>query len=119
MELGQWQPRGVLLLLQRLQARSRLLTQLIEIEAQLSWPCVLQTPKALPEQHRGPAAIATLEMQVRHSNLQDALQNPATRGLGFMPELLKAVVAGVPLAGIEKPDGLPETGIDHQAGFLR
>jgi hypothetical protein len=85
MEPGQWQPRGVLLLLQRLQTRPHLLTQLIEIKAQLGWPCVLKTPKALPEQHRGSAAIATLEMQVRHSDLQDALQNLAARALGFMP----------------------------------
>jgi hypothetical protein len=35
-----------------------------------------------------------------------------------MPELLKTVVAGIPLAGIEKPDGFPEAGIGHQAGFL-
>lgn len=73
MEPGQWQPRWILLLLQRQQTRPRLLTQLIEIKAQHGSPCVLQTPKALPEQHRGPAAIATLEMQVRHSDLQDAL----------------------------------------------
>jgi hypothetical protein len=35
-----------------------------------------------------------------------------------MPQLLTAVVAGIPFAGIEKPDGLPEAGIGHQAGFL-
>ena len=57
-------------------------------------------------------------MEMGHSDLKNALQAPAARALGFMPELLEAVVAGVPLAGIKKPDGVPEAGIDHQALFL-
>ena len=58
-------------------------------------------------------------MEMGHSDLQDPLEHTPARGLGFMPKLFEAVVAGVPLASIEKPDGLPEAGIDHQAGFLR
>jgi hypothetical protein len=35
-----------------------------------------------------------------------------------VPELLEAVVAGIPLPGIKKPDGIPKAGINHQALFL-
>jgi hypothetical protein len=118
MEPGQGQARRVLVLLQGQQAGTSLLTQRLKIQTQLRWTGVVQTPQPLPEQHRGTAAVAALQVQVGHGDLKDALQHLAARALGFMPELLKAVVAGVPLAGIEKPDGLPEAGINHQALFL-
>jgi hypothetical protein len=96
----------------------RALAQLVQIKAKTLIACTLQAAQTLTQQHRRPATIPTLEVQVGHGDLKDSLQHLAAGGLGFVPELLKAVVAGVPLTGIEKPDGLPKTGIGHQALFL-
>jgi hypothetical protein len=107
-----------LILLQSLKTGPGLLPQLFEVQPQLIGPCVLQTAQPFSQQHGGSAPITPFQMQMGHSDLEDPLQHLAAGALSFMPELLKAVVAGVPLAGIKKPDGFPETGIDHQAGFF-
>jgi hypothetical protein len=95
-----------------------LLAQQLKIQSERHGPCALQAAEPFPEEHGGSAPIAALQVQVRHGDLKDSLQHLAARALGFMPELLETVVAGVPLTGIEKPDGLPEAGINHQALFL-
>jgi hypothetical protein len=118
-QLGKGQHSGISILLQLEQTCSSDLAQTSKIEAKGNGAAPLKPTKALTEQHRGTTEIATLKMHVRNGNLQDALQQPATRIEAFMPQLLEGVVAGVPLGGIEKPDGLPETGISHQALFLR
>jgi hypothetical protein len=41
-------------------------------------------------------------MELAHGDLQEALQNTAEGTLGLMPELLKAVVTGVPIRGVEQ-----------------
>ena len=52
-------------------------------------------------------------------DLEDALQSPAAVALGFMPELLKAVVTGVPLASVEQCHRGVEAGIRHQRQLFR
>jgi hypothetical protein len=91
---------------------------MLEVEAQLLGASSLQAAEAFTQKHRGTAAIAALKVQMGHGELEDALKHSAAGALGFMPELLETVVAGIPRTGIKKPDGLPEAGIGHQAGFL-
>jgi hypothetical protein len=118
-QLGKRQHGWISILLQLDQACSSALAQTSKIEAKGNGACPLKPTKTLTKQHRGTTQIATLKMHVRNGDLQDALQQPATRIEAFMPQLLEGVVAGVPIGGIEKPDGLPKTGISHQALFLR
>ena len=60
-----------------------------------------QPAETFTGENHGPMLITPLAMELAHGNLQDALQNAAHRTLGFVPELFKTVVAGVPIAGIE------------------
>ena len=62
--------------------------------------------------------VAPFQVQLGDSDLQDSLQHRPHRALGFMPELLEAIVAGVPRPGIEELNGLLETGIGDQLLLL-
>ena len=64
------------------------------------------------------AQIAALQMQLGDRGLQQTLQQRSAGSLGFMPELLEAVVAGIPLAPVEQGDGRVEAEIRHQADLL-
>ena len=107
------------MLLKRQQTIAASLAQQAEIKTETGVTCPMQAAQTLAKEHRGTATVAALEMQMRHRHLKDALEHLAAWSLRFVPELFEAVVAGVPLSGVEKPDGLPKAGISHQAHFLR
>ena len=119
MKPRQWQERWILVQLQSLKTGTRYLAQVIKVEAKGHRAGVLKAADAFPQQHRGSSAVAALQMQMGHGNLQDSLKHTPAGSLGLMPEILKSIVAGVPLSGIEKPDGFPKAGVGHQAVFLR
>ena len=64
----------------------------------------LKTPQTFAKKDRGASKISPFQMQVRHSHLQDSLKDGPHRPPRLVPELLEAVMAWVPLAGIEQLD---------------
>ena len=84
------------------QTRGGGLAQALQIEAQGAGAGCSQAADALAEQHRGAAKVAPFQVMVGHGDLQDALQDRAAGPLGLVPQLLEAVVAGVPLAASVK-----------------
>jgi hypothetical protein len=79
----------------------------------------LETTKALTEQDRCTAKVATLQMDVGDGNLQEALKPTTAGALGFMPELLESVVTGIPTGLVEQVDRLPEAVVGHEGELLR
>ncbi len=107
-----------LLALQRLQPCSGALTKKLEVAPQGFGAAGGETAEALAQQHGGPSGIPTLQMEMGDGDLQDSLKDGAQGSLGFMPELLKAIVAGMPFARIEQFDRLVQPGILQQACLL-
>ncbi len=62
--------------------------------------------------------VTPLMMELAHSNLQDALQNAADLTQALVPELLKTVVAGVPITGIELINRDLKTRVGQQLRLL-
>jgi hypothetical protein len=62
--------------------------------------------------------VTPLMMELAHSNLQDALQNAADLTQALVPELLKTVVAGVPITGIELINRDLKTRVSQQLRLL-
>jgi len=76
-----------------------------------------QPTQALTQQHGGTTKIAPLTMKVGHGDLEDALENGALGLQGFMPEGLKAIVTGIPVALVELIDCFLKAGIPGQCLF--
>jgi hypothetical protein len=104
--------------LQSLQAGSGRGAQVIEIQAEVNGSEAPQAAQAFTEQHGGTPLIAALEMVVGHGDLKDALQHAARGALGFMPELLEAIVAGIPGTGIELGDSGLKAGVRRETGLF-
>ena len=62
--------------------------------------------------------ITPFKMELAHGDLQNSLQHGADGPLGLMPELLKAVVTGIPITGIEQLDGGLQARIGDQLSFF-
>jgi hypothetical protein len=57
-------------------------------------------------------------MNVGYSNLEEGLKYGAKGTLGFVPEHLELIVAGVPIRIIEVGDCRLEAGVAQQGGFI-
>ena len=71
-----------------------------------------------PQKHNGATVVTPFEMEVRNSDLEDALKNWAHGALSFMPEGLKTVVAGIPVALVEQVHSRVKTRVANQRQLL-
>lgn len=118
LEEGQRQRFCIAAGLQSLEPRACPLAEQIEIETQSFRPTSLEASQPFTKKDRGAPQVAALQVEMGHRHLEDSLEHWPHRACSFVPELLEAVVAGVPLAAIEQRDGLPQTGIGHQIVLL-
>jgi hypothetical protein len=77
-----------------------------------------QSTETLSKQNSRSAPISPFEMEMGDSNLENALQHRPHGALGLMPQLLEAIVAGVPLRPVEQVHGPLKTGIVLQELLL-
>ena len=101
----------VKILLKRCESRVDTTAQAVEIKPQVRCPRSLQTTQRFPEKYGGSTIVASLQMELSNSHLQDPLKASTLRVNSFMPDLLEHVVSGVPLLHVEKLNGLFKAGI--------
>lgn len=114
--LGQIGCAGVAL--QGLQPQARSLAKTLEINPQGLIVTALQPAQAFTGENHGAMVVTPLKVELGDGNLQKTLQNRPHRTLAFVPELLKTIVAGVPIAGIEQADRLMQPWIRQKLGLL-
>ena len=105
--------------LQGLQTLCGRLTQRVQVEAEQAGIAAAQATQTLTQKHRGTPQIGSLKMDMGDGDLKNALQHPTARALGFMPELFKTVVTGIPAGCIEQAHRLLEAGVGPEAELLR
>lgn len=116
-QAGQGQGGWIVSGLKTRESRHAGLAQVVEVEAERLRTAAGQPAQSFTQQHRGAALVAALQVEMGHGDLQQTLENGPIGPLGFMPELLEAVVAGIPLPGIEEVDGPLEAGSASSSSF--